>query len=167
MDHEDDDAVGYRKPPKHSRWKKGQSGNPRGRAKGSRGLKTDLDEELKARLAITINGKLVKGTTQQLMLRTLAARAASGDVRASRVLIDLVLQVFGSGDRGGEREQLSSQDQALLELWLGQATPEVQENPSDLPQAKEEGRGSGDRAGSPIASSDNDDGEEDRNGSDT
>lgn len=28
---EDDDRVGYRRPPKHTRFKKGQSGNPRGR----------------------------------------------------------------------------------------------------------------------------------------
>lgn len=44
--------VGYGKPPKHSRWKKGQSGNPRGRPKGTRGLKTDLHDELVATMEI-------------------------------------------------------------------------------------------------------------------
>ncbi len=38
--------VGYRKPPKHTRFKPGQSGNPRGRPKGTKNLKTDLIEEL-------------------------------------------------------------------------------------------------------------------------
>ena len=39
-------AVGYKKPPKHKRWRKGESGNPTGRRKGQRNLKTDLLEEL-------------------------------------------------------------------------------------------------------------------------
>ncbi len=37
--------VGYGKPPKHTQFKKGQSGNPRGRPKGTKNLKTDLMEE--------------------------------------------------------------------------------------------------------------------------
>lgn len=141
MSNDGDYEVGYGKPPKATRWRKGQSGNPRGRQKGSRGLKTDLHDELNATLEITINGKRVKGTTQQLMLRTLATRAASGDVRASRVLIDLVLQVFGAGDRGGERERLSAQDQALLDQFLGLFEPDdgddrlpTEEANLDLPQ---------------------------------
>ena len=38
--------VGYRKPPMHTRFKPGQFGNPRGRPKGTKNLKTDLQEEL-------------------------------------------------------------------------------------------------------------------------
>ena len=38
--------VGYKNPPEHTRWKKGQSGNPTGRARGQRNLKTDLAAEL-------------------------------------------------------------------------------------------------------------------------
>jgi hypothetical protein len=41
-----DDEVGYGKPPGHSRFKKGQSGNPKGRLSGTRNLKSDLNEEL-------------------------------------------------------------------------------------------------------------------------
>lgn len=110
--------VGYGKPPRHSRWPKGTSGNPAGRNKGARGLKTDLDAELRSSLSIRINGKTVTATTQRLMLRTLAARAASGDVRASRVVLDLILQVFGAGDRGGDGEKLSANDQMLLDRFL-------------------------------------------------
>ena len=131
---DNDYEIGYGRPPKHSRWSKGESGNPRGRNKGSRGLKTDLDAELRETLTIQMNGKKVKGTTQRLMLRTLAARAASGDVRASRVLIDLVLQVFGAGDRGGKGEQLSAIDRALLEDIMGPALEADDDAPSDQEQ---------------------------------
>lgn len=46
MTDKDDCEVGYGKPPRHSQFKPGQSGNPRGRKKGSRGLRTDLHAEL-------------------------------------------------------------------------------------------------------------------------
>lgn len=115
----DGDAVGYGRPPKHTRWKKGQSGNPSGRPKGARGLKTDLRAELISRMEISMNGKRVSGTKQQLMLRTLTARAAAGDVRATRILIDLVLQVFGPDDENQGPKQLSRTDQQILDELLG------------------------------------------------
>lgn len=120
-DGHDDEAVGYGRPPKRTRWQKGQSGNPTGRPKGSRGLKTDLHAELVSRMEIQMNGKRVGGTKQQLMLKTLTARAASGDVRAIRTLIDLVMQVFGPEDRGGAKAGLSAQDQQLLDQLLARS----------------------------------------------
>lgn len=113
-----DYEVGYGKPPRNTRFRKGQSGNPAGRRKGARGLKADLHDELNARLTISIAGQKVKDTTQRLMLRTLAARAASGNVQATRLLVDLIMQVFGPGDRGGEAQSLSAMDRALLERAL-------------------------------------------------
>lgn len=116
------DKVGYCRPPRQSRWKKGQSGNPSGRPKGTRGLKTDLRAELISRMEISMNGKRVSGTKQQLMLRTLTARAAAGDVKATRILIDLVLQVFGPEDQGGGPKTLSRTDQQILDELLGRQT---------------------------------------------
>ena len=50
-----DYEVGYRKPPKHTRFKPGQSGNLRGRPKGTKNLKTDLMEELGEKILIRGN----------------------------------------------------------------------------------------------------------------
>ena len=87
--------IGYGKPPKHSQFQPGQSGNRVGRVAGSRGLKTDLQRELAASHTIHINGGQVKGTRQQLMVMTLATRAATGDLKAIALMIPLVLQIFG------------------------------------------------------------------------
>jgi Family of unknown function (DUF5681) len=114
-----DYEVGYGKPPKHSRFKPGQSGNPRGRKKGARGLKTDLAAELSTKHTIQINKKLITATTQRLMIKTLATRAASGDVKAAQVLLPLIVQILGIEDRGGKRQALSAQDQSILDDMLG------------------------------------------------
>jgi hypothetical protein len=113
-----DHEVGYGKPPKEHRFPPGQSGNPGGRKKGSRGIKTDLHAELSSVLTISINKQPVSGTKQRLMLKSLATRAAAGDVRASALLLPLIMQIFGIEDRGQDRRQLSQQDQAILDELL-------------------------------------------------
>lgn len=52
MSEQEDDKVGYRKPPAKTRFQPGQSGNPNGRPKGSVNLKTDLRSELSERIRI-------------------------------------------------------------------------------------------------------------------
>ncbi len=133
MSDQGDYEVGYGKPPAQSRWKKGQSGNPRGRPKASRGLKADLHAELISRMEIQMNGKRISGTKQQLMLKTLTARAAAGDVRAIKALIDLVMQVFGPEDRGGDTKRLSALDQQILDELLGRRSEAVR---ADVPSPK-------------------------------
>jgi hypothetical protein len=46
MSEQEEEKVGYRKPPAKTRFKPGQSGNLNGRPKGSVNLKTDLRSEL-------------------------------------------------------------------------------------------------------------------------
>jgi Family of unknown function (DUF5681) len=57
-DHSDDnDKVGYGKPPARSRWKPGQCGNPRGRTKGALNFKTEVKRMLEAPVTVNDNGK--------------------------------------------------------------------------------------------------------------
>jgi hypothetical protein len=115
-----DYEVGYGKPPKHSRFPPGHSGNPKGKQKGKKGLKTDLADELDAKQTIQINGKPVTGRRQKLVVMALAARAAAGDLKAARTLLPLIVQVLGTEDRGTERRRLLPQDQAILDEMLGE-----------------------------------------------
>lgn len=114
----DEYKVGYKKPPKHTQFPKGQSGNPRGRKKGSRGLKTDLHAELNRVLEVKMGSYRFKGTSQQLMLRGLALLAANGNLKASAQLLPLILTVFGTEDRGADKKMLSAHDQAILDSFL-------------------------------------------------
>ena len=121
----DDYEIGYGKPPKHSQFEPGKSGNPRGRPRGARGLKSDLLTELSVRHTIHVNGKPMRGNRQQLILRTLAARAANGNLRAQALILPLIIQALGLEDRSDAREKLSISDQALLDELLSAGTPAV------------------------------------------
>jgi hypothetical protein len=151
----DDDAngddgdyeVGYGRPPKHTQFRRGQSGNPKGRKKGSRSLKTDLDEALKATLTITVGGKKRRGTTQALAMYALAVKAATGDLRASKQLGDLVLALFGGGDRGGSEARLSRQDEELLERLLERLEPDLEEEQNENDASAADDKPDGDASG--------------------
>ena len=80
--------VGYRKPPKTTRFQKGQSGNPKGRPKGSKNLSTLLEEEIEQPVLITENGRRKKITKRRASMKQLVNRAASGEHRALQILIN-------------------------------------------------------------------------------
>ena len=82
-------AVGKGRPPRHTRFQKGQSGNPKGRRKGSRNVATLLDHALNERVVVTENGKRKTITKFEAMLKQLANKAASGDHRAIKLLMPL------------------------------------------------------------------------------
>ena len=88
-DNRDSDyPVGYRKPPQHTRFKEGESGNPSGRPKGSKNLTTLLEKELKQRVVVTENGRRRSITKQEAMVKHLVNKAVSGDRLLMRLLLE-------------------------------------------------------------------------------
>src|SRR5258708_6519795 len=82
-------AVGYKRPPERSRYRRGQSGNPRGRPKKPPSLKADLLCELAEKIQVQERGRTITVTKQRATLKALVASAARGETRATSVLIDL------------------------------------------------------------------------------
>jgi Family of unknown function (DUF5681) len=76
---ERDYEVGYGKPPRHTRFKKGQSGNPKGRPKGSQNLTTLLSEALNERVIVNENGGRRRITMRRAIIKQLVKRSATAD----------------------------------------------------------------------------------------
>jgi Family of unknown function (DUF5681) len=86
--------VGYSKPPKATQFRKGRSGNPRGRPKGSLNLATDLTAELGEHITVREDGRPRKVSKQRALIKSLMAKALQGDVRATAALLALYARVI-------------------------------------------------------------------------
>ena len=87
----DDSPVGYKNPPAHGRFKKGQSGNPQGRPKKVPDFMEDAAEILGGTVTGQAKGKSITLSITQAMFRRLCRQALKGDNRALRWVIDLML----------------------------------------------------------------------------
>src|SRR6476660_9533438 len=78
--------VGYRRPPKATRFKKGKSGNPRGRPKGSRDIGNVLLDVTRQKIPVTENGRTRRMPALEVMLRKLTNEAIQNDQGALKLL---------------------------------------------------------------------------------
>jgi hypothetical protein len=118
-DREDDYAVGYGKPPAHSRFRKGQSGNPAGRRPGSRNLMVLLKEELDKPVAVREGGKVKRMPKRDALAATIVNKALQGEARATTLLMALVQRaepVVAEPTAGGQ--PIDQDDQAIIEAFL-------------------------------------------------
>jgi Family of unknown function (DUF5681) len=81
--------ANYRKPPIHTRFKKGQSGNPRGRPAKTALLAASLNEKV----TVTENGKRRQVTKREAVIAQLVDKSASAELRATKMLIDMLREV--------------------------------------------------------------------------
>ena len=114
--------VGYMRPPIKSRFKRGVSGNPRGRQKGVRNFDADLKRSLEIPVTLSENGKTKKVSTQEALLLRLREKALKGDPRALDKLIALA-RTHNIEPAADQRDLglASADDQAILEAFLEEA----------------------------------------------
>lgn len=82
-------AVGFAKPPPHTRWKPGQSGNPNGRPKGRRDLYTELQSVLLTRIPVGGEGSDRSMTIQEALVRKARQMALDGSVAMQKIVLQL------------------------------------------------------------------------------
>jgi Family of unknown function (DUF5681) len=100
--------VGYGKPPKHSRFKKGVSANPKGRPKRKAlAVGEIINNVLNAPAKYREGGQTKKAPRRELTLKTHLQRALNGDVRSAETLLRLRAHAQKSGDALVHKIQMS------------------------------------------------------------
>ncbi|MGA8211961.1 MAG: DUF5681 domain-containing protein [Candidatus Sulfotelmatobacter sp.] len=124
-------GVGFRRPPDATRFKKGVSGNPRGRPKGSLNVATAFMKALREKVVINEHGQRKTITKLEAALKQLANKGASGDLRALTQLIALAQDAEVKQNVPGAQEPVTSElDQEVMEGILRRfvKTAEQQDN---------------------------------------
>src|SRR5665213_544257 len=114
----DGKKASYKRPPEATRFKKGRSGNPKGRPKGSPNLKTVLDNIFGEWIEITVQGRQCKVSKLEASFLLLYARMAKGNINAARLLLTTYLRVNPPETSVDLIEEVSQSDQEILDAVL-------------------------------------------------
>ena len=112
----DDYEVGRGRPPRNTQFKKGRSGNPKGRPKGSRNFAKDVKDALEQPVRLTEGGRLKTVSTQNAAIMRLREKALKGDARALDRLLDLA-RTYNDEDVAEDAARLSLTDNEVLEAF--------------------------------------------------
>jgi Family of unknown function (DUF5681) len=110
--------VGKGRPPIDTRWKKGQSGNPKGRPTGSRGVSAVLHDVIRQKVPVTENGRTRQIPALEVMLRRLANDAMRSEPRALKLVLSLVERYADSTEVENRMEDVLAEDQEILSAYL-------------------------------------------------
>ena len=113
-----DEVVGYGRPPEATQFKKGESGNPKGRPKGSRPVGAILQDILGQKIAVTENGKTRRLPALEVMLRRLANDAMRNEPVALKLMLSLFDRYGESPEAGIRLDDVLAEDRAILANFL-------------------------------------------------
>lgn len=100
-----DYEVGYGKPPAQTRFQPGQSGNPKGRPRGSKNrqplvgleqLKRIVLQEAYRKIPVSEAGRIIKMPAIEAIVRTMAIKGAKGDHRSQRLFAEMLWEIEGA-----------------------------------------------------------------------
>lgn len=125
--------VGYKKPPTATQFKKGQSGNPKGRPKGSTNFATMFKQVMDEKVVVReANGKARTITKFRAAITQVMNKAAAGNLQAFKLTLGILN--FVDAEAGAGAPLLDDLDsQALLNEFLTDfGSSDVKPNPSPV-----------------------------------
>jgi hypothetical protein len=110
--------VGNKHPPRHTQFRPGQSGNPKGRPPKSRNLKNDLLHELSEPIRIREGDRHRRVSKQLGLVKALVNRGLNGDVKAIGSVFALVARLFDDTPASQGEQVLEASDTAIIEDFI-------------------------------------------------
>jgi len=110
--------VGYGKPPKHARWTKGQSGNPKGRPKRNRDITALVAALLDQRIVVR-RGKTTKRVRRlDQLLHRIFDDALAGDPRLIRLVLDEARKGEARAEKDAPPTVFGEKDREVIDALL-------------------------------------------------
>ncbi len=107
--------VGCGKPPKKTRWKKGQSGNRSGKPKGVKNLETVVRQEAYSKIVIKEGRKTQTVTKVEALMKRMMAKGIQGDNKAASIALDLMREFLPHVDpEAADRAPLTDEELKIL-----------------------------------------------------
>lgn len=126
-------SVGYKKPPHHTRFKPGQSGNAKGRPKRAASLNTIVRANLTSKVAVRTPDGEKKITRIEAVIHKAVEQAMKGNPRAIAELLKLyasaVPEERTDDSAPGRDKDLTAADLAMLEAYRFQLGHQQREQP--------------------------------------
>jgi hypothetical protein len=113
----DDYEIGYGKPPAHTKFQKGTSGNPNGRPRGSANVNTLVRRAARERITVTENGRSKTITKLEAVAKQLVNRAVAFDPRAVTLLLPMLAEI-DQAEGEGIVPKLDADDEAVARSAL-------------------------------------------------
>ena len=113
LPHDAEYRVGNKRPPLHSRFQPGASGNPKGRPHGAVGLKTKIQQELRKNVPVNVNGRRKKMSKADVIAAQFVDSSMRGDPKATALILRI------TDDEGAKN---SSETTALNEMRIDKET---------------------------------------------
>ena len=128
---DDDDDVGYGRPPKHTRFKKGQSGNPRGRPKGTPNLSTAITNVMKSKVPVRKANRTLLMPAPVAIAHKLFQQALAGDLKALKGLIEYGRLDDAFADAVQKTSPFAPEDLEILREALSRPADETDKDGDD------------------------------------
>ena len=109
-----DYEVGYGKPPRHTRFQKGRSGNPTGRPRGRKNMATLLSAALDASIIVVENGRRKKITKREAIVTQLVNKSASADLKATQIVLAMLRELEALADGNAESGAFTEADKEII-----------------------------------------------------
>jgi len=111
--------VGRGKPPLHTRFKKGHSGNPRGPRPRAKNLLALLVRALNEPVVVTTDGQPRQITKREAVIAQLVDKSTGADLRATKMLIDMLKDIEkGAGTPPPDTSAFTPADEEVVETLL-------------------------------------------------
>ena len=109
-----DYVVGYGKPPLHTRFQKGRSGNPNGRPRGRKNMSTLLSDALNGSVIVVENGRRKKITKREAIVTQLVNKSAAADLKATQIVLAMLRELESQDDGSADRAVFTEADHEII-----------------------------------------------------